>query len=91
MGLSFQILSSVPAISLFIFSRCRIMTISGIAIAAVIPGLSTIYEVENAARASYTRQLAMMPADKQWLTRITEDRWAALPKEYAWLRDWELV
>jgi hypothetical protein len=46
----------------------------------VIPGLSTIYEVENAARASYTRALAMMPADKQWLTRITQERWAALPE-----------
>jgi aryl-alcohol dehydrogenase-like predicted oxidoreductase len=61
------------------------------AITAVIPGLSTIYEVENAARASYTRQLAMMPADKDWLTHTTNQRWAALPKQYAWLRDWELV
>jgi predicted aldo/keto reductase-like oxidoreductase len=61
------------------------------AVTAVIPGLSTVYEVENAARASYTRALAMMPADKQWLTRITQERWAALPKEYAWLRDWEFV
>ena len=60
-------------------------------VTAVIPGLSTVYEVENAARASYTRALAMMPADKQWLTRITQERWAALPREYAWLRDWELV
>jgi aryl-alcohol dehydrogenase-like predicted oxidoreductase len=61
------------------------------AVAAVIPGLSTIYEVENAARASYTRALAMMPADKQWLTRITQERWAALPEEYTWLRDWQVV
>jgi len=61
------------------------------AVTAVIPGLSTVYEVENAARASYTRALAMMPADKQWLTRITQECWAALPKEYAWLRDWEFV
>lgn len=61
------------------------------AVTAVIPGLSTVYEVENAARASYTRSLAMMPADRQWLTRITQERWAALPEEYTWLRDWEFV
>ena len=61
------------------------------AITATIPGLSTIYEVDNAARASYTRPLAMTPADKDWLMRITDERWAALPQEYHWLRDWELV
>jgi len=61
------------------------------AITAVIPGLSTIYEVENAARASYTRELAMMPAEKDWLMRTTDERWASLPHEYTWLRDWEVV
>lgn len=61
------------------------------AITAVIPGLSTIYEVENAARASYTRELAMMPAEKDWLMRTTDERWASLPREYTWLRDWEVV
>jgi len=61
------------------------------AITATVPGLSTVYEVENAARASYTRLLAMTPAEKQWLMQITEERWAALPPEYAWLRDWEVV
>ena len=61
------------------------------AITAMIPGLSTIYEVENAARASYTRELAMMPAEKDWLMRTTDERWASLPHEYTWLRDWEVV
>lgn len=61
------------------------------AVTATVPGLSTIYEVDNAARASYTRQLAMAPADRKWLMRITDKRWADLPKEYAWLRDWEIV
>jgi predicted aldo/keto reductase-like oxidoreductase len=61
------------------------------AIAAAVPGLSTVYEVENAARASYTRPLGMTAADKDWLMRITRERWAALPEEYAWLRDWEYV
>ena len=61
------------------------------AITATVPGLSTVYEVDNAVRASYTRPLAMAPADKDWLMRITDERWAALPREYAWLRDWEVV
>ncbi|UCG59450.1 MAG: aldo/keto reductase [Phycisphaerales bacterium] len=61
------------------------------AVTSVIPGLSTVYEVENAARASYTLPLAMMDADADWLSQITEERWANLPREYSWLRDWENV
>jgi len=61
------------------------------AITAAIPGLSTVYEVENAARASYTRLLGQTAADKEWLMRITDERWAKLPQEYAWLRDWEVI
>jgi predicted aldo/keto reductase-like oxidoreductase len=61
------------------------------AITATIPGLSTVYEVENAARASYARPLGMTAADEDWLMRITNERWAGLSEEYAWLRDWEYV
>jgi len=61
------------------------------AITAAVPGLSTVYEVENAARASYTRPLGVTAAERAWLMRITNARWAALPQEYAWLRDWEVV
>lgn len=61
------------------------------AITAAVPGLSTIYEVDNAARASYTRSLEMTAAEKDWVTRITERRWAALPQEYTWLHDWKVV
>ncbi|MBL7187576.1 MAG: aldo/keto reductase [Phycisphaerae bacterium] len=61
------------------------------AITASVPGLSTVYEVENAARASYTRSLGMAAADKEWLMEITEQQWANLPAEYEWLRDWEIV
>ena len=61
------------------------------AITAVIPGLSTIYEVDNAARASYTRPLGQTAAEKDWLMRVTDQRWAALPRQYTWLRDWEVV
>ncbi len=61
------------------------------AITSTIPGLSTVYEVENAARASYTRSLGISAADKEWLMDITEQQWANLPREYEWLRDWEVV
>ena len=59
-------------------------------VACVIPGLSTIYEVENAAQASYIRS-AMIPADKKWLEDITDRQWANLPDQYTWLRNWEVV
>jgi len=61
------------------------------AVTAVIPGLSTVYEVENAAMASYTRPLGQTAADKEWLLRMTNEPWAAVPREYVWLRDWEIV
>jgi hypothetical protein len=61
------------------------------AITATVPGLSTVYEVENAARASYTRPLGATAAEKQWLMEKAEESWANLPAEYEWLRDWEVV
>jgi len=61
------------------------------AITASVLGISTAYEAENAARASYTRSLGMAAADKQWLMKITDRQWAHLPQEYEWLRDWEVV
>jgi len=61
------------------------------AITATVSGQSTPYEVENTARASYTRHLAMSEADKEWLTEITDRQWANLPANYQWLRDWKVV
>ncbi|MHC4640954.1 MAG: aldo/keto reductase [Planctomycetota bacterium] len=61
------------------------------AVTAVIPGLSTVYEVENAAMASYTRPLGQTAADKEWLERMTDERWAVLPQQYTWLCDWQVV
>jgi len=61
------------------------------AITAAVPGLSTVYEVENAARASYTRTLGASAAEKKWLEEVTDRQWANLPAEYHWLRDWEYV
>jgi len=61
------------------------------AITATVPGLSTPYEVENAARASYTRPLGQSAAEKEWLKEITDRQWANLPADYEWLREWEVV
>jgi len=61
------------------------------AVTSVIPGLSTVYEVDNAARASYTRPLGQTAADKDWLEHLTNERWANLPRQYSWLHDWERV
>jgi predicted aldo/keto reductase-like oxidoreductase len=65
--------------------------LSNPAITAAVPGLSTVYEVDNAARASYTRSLGQTAAERQWLEKVTDEQWANLPAEYAWLRDWEVV
>jgi len=61
------------------------------AVTATVPGLTTLYELENAIRASYMRSLGQTAAEKAWLNQITEKRWAELPVEYQWLRDWQLV
>ncbi|MHC4445457.1 MAG: aldo/keto reductase [Planctomycetota bacterium] len=60
-------------------------------ITCAVPGLTTIYEVENAARASYERSLAMAPAEREWFERMTNERLAQLPSEYQWLHDWEII
>jgi predicted aldo/keto reductase-like oxidoreductase len=60
-------------------------------ITCVVPGLTTVYEVDNAARVSYLREVAMSPAESEWLDRITAEQMASLPPEYQWLRDWEVI
>lgn len=60
-------------------------------ITCVVPGLTTVYEVDNAARASYLRELAMTPAERQWLEQLTRQGLARLPDDYAWLREWDVI
>ena len=60
-------------------------------ITCIVPGLTTVYEVDNAARVPYMRDVAMTPAERQWLERITEKQLASLPDEYKWLRDWDVI
>lgn len=60
-------------------------------ITCIVPGLTTVYEVENAARVSYMREVAMTPAERQWIEEQTDRALASLPDEYKWLRDWDVI
>ncbi len=61
-------------------------------ITCVVPGLTTMYEVDNAARASQLRELAdLSPAERDWLRQATVDGLASLPEDYHWLREWEVI
>jgi len=61
------------------------------AITAVVPGVTTVYEAENAARASYKRLAGLTPREQRGLARVADDHWKRLPEHYEWLRDWEQV
>jgi predicted aldo/keto reductase-like oxidoreductase len=61
------------------------------AITAVVPGVTTVYEVDSAVRASSPQQVAITAGQRQWLARAADECWQRLPEHYAWLRDWEIV
>jgi aryl-alcohol dehydrogenase-like predicted oxidoreductase len=61
------------------------------AITATIPGLTTVHEVQNAVMASHACSTGMTPAEEAWLSGVTDERLAALPEDYVWLRDWHIV
>jgi aryl-alcohol dehydrogenase-like predicted oxidoreductase len=61
------------------------------AITATVPGLDTVCQVQNAARASYMRPVGMTPDQRRWLAQVTQQQWDNLPEQYRWLRDWEVV
>lgn len=60
-------------------------------ITAIVVGMDTAYQVENAARASYQQSVGMTEPQQQWLAEVTEKQWNNLPQRYQWLRDWEQV
>jgi len=61
------------------------------AITAVVPGLTTVAEVQSAVRASHGRQVGMAVRKRRWVAEVVEERWQHLPEHYAWLREWEVV
>jgi aryl-alcohol dehydrogenase-like predicted oxidoreductase len=60
------------------------------ALTAAIPGLITVDQVKNAARAVQERRQLDL-AEQQKLDEIAKDMWQNLPRDYQWLRDWEWV
>ena len=65
--------------------------LSNPAITATIPGISSIEEVDNNARASAERLALLDRHGVERLHDVAEEMWASLPGEYDWLRDWEWV
>jgi predicted aldo/keto reductase-like oxidoreductase len=59
-------------------------------LAASIPGLITVDQVSNAARAVRERREFDL-AETERFRRITDEMWANLPGHYQWLKDWEWV
>jgi len=57
---------------------------------AAIPGLITIDQVKNAAKAVQERR-EFNDDEARHFERVTEDMWANLPQDYKWLRDWQWV
>jgi len=64
--------------------------LSNPAITAPIPGLITIAQVDNVARAVKERRELDL-AETAELKKAADEMWAKLPSEYAWLRNWEYV
>ena len=59
-------------------------------LAAAIPGLITIDQVKNAAKAVQERR-EFTQAEAERYEQLTRDMWDNLPHHYQWLRDWEWV
>ncbi len=59
-------------------------------LAAAIPGLITVEQVKNAARAVKERR-QFESAEAARFERLAAEMWRNLPADYAWLRDWEWV
>ena len=60
------------------------------ALTAAIPGLITIDQVKNAARAVLERR-EFDKAEAERYKKVVSRMWANLPEGYDWLRDWEYV
>lgn len=59
-------------------------------LAAAIPGLITVDQVQNAARAVKERRQFDL-AEARRFQEMTDQMWTRLPRNYEWLKDWEWV
>jgi len=60
-------------------------------IAAVIPGVNTVEQLEENVKGSYERDKPLTATEKELVRQYTENYYANLTPEYQWLRDWEVV
>jgi len=60
------------------------------AITAPIPGLISIHQVDNMARAVQERR-QLDTAEARELQKAMDEAWANLPANYQWLKDWQYV
>jgi aryl-alcohol dehydrogenase-like predicted oxidoreductase len=60
------------------------------AISAPIPGLVTIHQVDNVAKAVAERR-QLDRSERAELRQAATEMWANLPPDYQWLKDWEYV
>ena len=60
------------------------------AITAPIPGLISVQQVDNVARAVKERR-ELDTKEKTELEQAMDSAWASLPKNYQWLKDWKYV
>lgn len=60
------------------------------AITAPIPGLISVQQVDNVAKAVQERR-ELDAAEQAELQRAASEMWANLPPSYRWLKDWEFV
>jgi hypothetical protein len=60
------------------------------ALTSPIPGLVTVDQVRNAAKAVTERRKLDM-AEARHLGDAVTEMWANLPDDYQWLKDWEWV
>ena len=64
--------------------------LSNPAVTAPIPGLISIQQVDNMAKAVQERR-ELDITEKAELEKATREMWAQLPEDYRWLREWEYV
>jgi predicted aldo/keto reductase-like oxidoreductase len=64
--------------------------LGNLAVTAPFPGLVSIHQVDNAARAVMERRKLDLK-ERTELEKAGDEMWAKLPADYAWLKEWEYV
>lgn len=60
-------------------------------LSAAIPGVDNVEQLEQNVQASYTREVALTPLERQELAVAEAEHFGRLPEEYQWLARWREV